>query len=237
MKAIVKFAVMGICALALNAHAAGVAQSEAEIIMKTPKGRAFMEKNLGISRADQFQAALSKLSSPEQAAILNAVNAFKSERAKSASTSAQADAILAQKIFAVNGQVRVIKIDSRASVSGSASAEVCSNDNYADVLAKKSGLSFTAAKDAVESGVLSKGNCHEGQGILAIQNPEAAANLIKLADCAKDRKVAALRGSAYDNALGTCLMEAKGETGTLAANVSAIKQLQDPKACGFIKAQ
>jgi hypothetical protein len=235
MKAIVKFAVAGICAVALNAHAAGVAQSEAEIIMKTKDGKAFVEKNLGISRADQFQAALAKLSAPQQAAIVSAINAFKSERAKSASTSAQANEILAKKVFTVNGQVRVIKIDSRASVSGSTSAEVCSNDNYADVLAKKSGLSFTAAKDAVESGVLSKGNCHEGQGILAIQNPEAAANLIKLADCAKDRNVVALSGSAYDSALGTCLMEAKGETGTLANNVAAIKQLQDPKACGFIK--
>lgn len=237
MKAIVKFAVLSICALALNAHAAGVLQADVDAAMTTDTGRAFLNKNLGITRANQFQAALSKLSAPEQAAIVNAINAFHSERSHTASTSAMATEALAKKVFLAEGKVRVIKIDSRASVSGSTSAEVCSVDNYADILAKKSGLSFSAAKDAVESGVLNRGNCNGGQGVAAIQNPEAAANLIKLADCAKDRNVTALRGSAYDNALGTCLMEAKGETGTLAANVAAVKQLQDPQACGYLKAQ
>lgn len=184
MKALVKLAVCGILAVAVQANAQSVQLGQ---FARTQTGQAFLRQmGLGANAtAADLTAAMNRmsLSAAQQASVTKAITDFN----KQAVTGTNAAAVsrneqIAQAIVAPKGQVLAVTAlsnnASRDAVSAAGGAQ-CDAASVASALSARGGISFAAAEAAEKAGIIGPAKC----AIKDIKSNAAGINLGETAGC------------------------------------------------------
>ncbi len=184
MKALVKLAVCGILAVAVQANAQSLQLGQ---FARTQTGQAFLRQmGLGANAtAAELTAAMNRmnLSAAQQAAVTKAISQFNQQAVAGNNAAAVSrNEQIAQAIVAPKGQVLPVTAladnASRDAVSA-AGAPQCDASSVASALSARGGITFAAAEAAEKEGIIGSAKC----AIKDIKSDEAGINLGETVGC------------------------------------------------------
>ncbi len=242
MKMIAKIAACGLLSLTLQtafAQSAAVSSRAAEAIKSSQTAKRFAEQRLGLktgaSSAD-LTAAISKLGTAEQAAVISAINAYSSKAIQGNSAAAvMSNEALAKSIFAAkDGQIlELAALTSKSGTrAGTAKAGECSTLLDATKMSADTKVSYADVQAAIAAGTIKRGKCDEDPQVMGVGARE---NLNQAGVCALNKGAASLKGAARDQVVAGCLTDALNDDGGVQITAAqGMERLQNLNKCGYL---
>lgn len=249
MKTVIKVAIGGVMAFALNANAATaeLAKNAYSAIQYNQVAKQFaqqLEQSTGvaITSSESLATAVSKLSDTERASVVAAINSYAAKAVSPTGNPAAIaqDADAARAAFMVNGQLKTVgaiaaNTATRTAATGKALENVGSCDgNLPKVLAQKSGHSEAEVSALLNDGIIvAAGDC--GKEIIDVSD-EADRHLVGMASYAKANGINAAAPDQRPGLYAAGLKDSFQKDGVTISDADALSRAQGVmNDCGWIK--